>query len=122
MASEGYPGKYERGHPIRGLDEAAKLPDVKVFHAGTATSGSQVVSNGGRVLERIANGESLIVTLDGRPIAELRPLPSRALSAATLLARWRRLPAVDGAELRADVDRTLDASISVLCDPLGPPR
>ena len=37
MASEGYPGKYERGAPIRGLDEAAKLPDVKVFHAGTAT-------------------------------------------------------------------------------------
>ena len=39
MASEGYPGKYERGQPIRGLDEAAKLPDVKVFHAGTATCG-----------------------------------------------------------------------------------
>ena len=36
MASEGYPGNYERATPIRGLDEAAKLPDVKVFHAGTA--------------------------------------------------------------------------------------
>ena len=40
MAREGYPGTYERGQPIRGLDEAAKLPDVKVFHAGTATSDS----------------------------------------------------------------------------------
>ena len=35
MASEGYPGSYEKGHSIRGLDEAAKLDDVKVFHAGT---------------------------------------------------------------------------------------
>lgn len=68
-------------------------------------------NNGGRVLERVANGESLTVTLDGRPIAELRPLPSRALPAATLLARWRRLPLVDAAALRADIDRTLDASL-----------
>ena len=68
-------------------------------------------NNGGRVLERVANGESLTVTMDGRPIAELRPLPGRALPVATLLARWRRLPAVDPAELRADIDRTLDASL-----------
>ena len=52
MASEGYPGSYERGFPIRGLEEAAKLPDVKVFHAGTATVDGQVVTNGGRVLAR----------------------------------------------------------------------
>ena len=50
MASEGYPGSYERGHPIRGLDEAAKIPDVKVFHAGTATLDDRIVTNGGRVL------------------------------------------------------------------------
>lgn len=68
-------------------------------------------NNGGRVLERVANGESLTVTLDGRAIAELRPLPNRALPAATLLARWRRLPAVDPAALRADIDRTLDTSL-----------
>lgn len=68
-------------------------------------------NNGGRVLERIANGESLTVTLDGRPVAELRPLPARALPAATLLARWRRLPHVDAAALRADLDRTLDTSL-----------
>ena len=35
MASEGYPGAYEKGRPIRGLEEAAAVPDVKVFHAGT---------------------------------------------------------------------------------------
>lgn len=59
MASEGYPGHYERGAPIRGLDEAAKIPDVKVFHAGTATSGGQIVTDGGRVLGVTALGNSI---------------------------------------------------------------
>ncbi len=59
MASEGYPGPYERGMPIRGLDEAAKIPDVKVFHAGTATVDQQVVANGGRVLGVTALGSSV---------------------------------------------------------------
>jgi phosphoribosylamine--glycine ligase len=59
MASEGYPGKYERGHPIRGLDEAAKVPEVKVFHAGTATSGGEVVTDGGRVLGVTALGNTI---------------------------------------------------------------
>ncbi len=59
MASEGYPGKYERGQPIRGLEEAAKIQDVKVFHAGTATSGGQIVTDGGRVLGVTALGNSI---------------------------------------------------------------
>ena len=59
MASEGYPGPYERGHVIRGLDDAALLPDVKVFHAGTATSDGQIVTNGGRVLGVTALGNSI---------------------------------------------------------------
>lgn len=59
MASDGYPGKYQRGQPIRGLDEAAKLPDVKVFHAGTATMDGQVVANGGRVLGVTAVGTTI---------------------------------------------------------------
>jgi phosphoribosylamine--glycine ligase len=59
MASEGYPGPYEKGKPIRGLEEAAKLPDVKVFHAGTANSGEQVVTAGGRVLGVTALGNSI---------------------------------------------------------------
>ncbi|MDR1964131.1 MAG: phosphoribosylamine--glycine ligase [Planctomycetaceae bacterium] len=51
MASRGYPGTYEKGFPIRGLDAAAKVPDTKVFHAGTALSeNGTIVSNGGRVL------------------------------------------------------------------------
>ena len=59
MASEGYPGSYERGQPIRGLDEAARLPDVKVFHAGTALRDGQVVTDGGRVLGVTALGSSI---------------------------------------------------------------
>ncbi|MGE3408066.1 MAG: phosphoribosylamine--glycine ligase [Pirellulales bacterium] len=59
MASEGYPGKYTRGHVIRGLEEAARLPDVKVFHAGTATLDGQAVTDGGRVLGVTALGGSI---------------------------------------------------------------
>jgi phosphoribosylamine---glycine ligase len=50
MASAGYPGSYAKGKPIRGLDEVARLPNTKVFHAGTANAGDQIVTNGGRVL------------------------------------------------------------------------
>ena len=50
MASAGYPGSYAKGKPIRGLDEAARLPNTKVFHAGTAGAGDQIVTSGGRVL------------------------------------------------------------------------
>jgi len=59
MASEGYPGSYEKGKPIRGLEEAAKLEDVKVFHAGTKMDGDQVVTNGGRVLGVTAIGDTI---------------------------------------------------------------
>jgi phosphoribosylamine--glycine ligase len=60
MASEGYPGNYTKGHVIRGLDEAAKVPDVKVFHAGTKLDDQgNAVTNGGRVLGVTAVGDSV---------------------------------------------------------------
>jgi phosphoribosylamine--glycine ligase len=59
MAAEGYPGSYEKGKPIRGLDEAAAVPDVKVFHAGTQLVDGQVVTAGGRVLGVTAVGDSI---------------------------------------------------------------
>jgi phosphoribosylamine--glycine ligase len=59
MASEGYPGSYERGRPIRGLEQAKGLPDVKVFHSGTALRDGQVVTNGGRVLSVTGLGSSI---------------------------------------------------------------
>jgi phosphoribosylamine--glycine ligase len=59
MTSGGYPGNYAKGKIIRGLDEASKLPDVKVFHAGTAKNGSEIITNGGRVLSVTALGKDL---------------------------------------------------------------
>jgi phosphoribosylamine--glycine ligase len=50
MASAGYPGSYVKGKPIQGLAEAARLRNTKVFHAGTARAGDQIVTTGGRVL------------------------------------------------------------------------
>lgn len=59
MASEGYPGNYPKGVEISGIEAADKLPDVKVFHAGTKLVGSKVVTNGGRVLGVTALGDTI---------------------------------------------------------------
>lgn len=59
MASEGYPGSYEKGFPIRGLDEADAMENVKVFHAGTSLQGDEVVNTGGRVLGVTAIGDDI---------------------------------------------------------------
>ncbi len=59
MASEGYPNEYETGFSIRGLGDAAALPDVKVFHAGTASVDGTIVTTGGRVLGVTAMGDTL---------------------------------------------------------------
>jgi phosphoribosylamine--glycine ligase len=58
MAAGGYPGGYEKGLPIDGLVDADS-DSVKVFHAGTALAGDQVVTNGGRVLCVVGLGESV---------------------------------------------------------------
>jgi phosphoribosylamine---glycine ligase len=59
MASEGYPGDYEKGRPIRGLEEAGAIQDVKIFHSGTQLVDGQVVTAGGRVLAVTALGDSI---------------------------------------------------------------
>src|SRR5271165_3969766 len=69
MASEGYPGHYERDHPIENLEAADRLSDVKVFHAGTTLrtkTGTEprVVSDGGRVLNVTALGSTLAEARD----------------------------------------------------------
>jgi len=84
MASRGYPNHYEKGYPIRGLEEAEKLPDVKIFHAGTAIQEGRVVTAGGRVLGVTALGETI-------PRAKLQ-----AYSAVRLI-RW------EGAWCRKDI-------------------
>jgi phosphoribosylamine--glycine ligase len=59
LASGGYPGRFQRGYVIEGLDAAARLPDVQVFHAGTKLDGEMVRTDGGRVLSVTALGDSL---------------------------------------------------------------
>jgi len=59
LASGGYPGKFESGKEIQGLDDVAKIPDVKVLHAGTKRDGRKIVTSGGRVLGVTATGNSL---------------------------------------------------------------
>src|SRR5256712_1179580 len=61
LASGGYPDKYETGKPISGLDHAAKLDDVRIFHAGTKRVNSDVVTAGGRVLSVTALGPTIEV-------------------------------------------------------------
>lgn len=64
MASGGYPGSYSKGKPITGLDAAAKLANVKVFHAGTSNVGGNIVTNGGRVLGVTAWAQDLVKARD----------------------------------------------------------
>jgi phosphoribosylamine--glycine ligase len=84
MASQGYPGSYEKGQVISGLDEAAKLPGVQIFHAGTERRDGRIVAAGGRVLN---------VTATGKNIAEAQ---ARAYAAVDLI-HW------DGCFARRDI-------------------
>ncbi len=84
MSSGGYPGDYAKGKPIRGLDDAAKLPDAQVFHAGTRRSGNDIVTAGGRVLGVTALG------------ADLRAARERAYDAVARIS-------FDGAHCRKDI-------------------
>ena len=59
MASGGYPGAYRKGFPIEGLEDAAKMEDVVVFHAGTALEEGRAVTSGGRVLGVTARGRTI---------------------------------------------------------------
>ncbi|RMF39197.1 MAG: phosphoribosylamine--glycine ligase, partial [Planctomycetota bacterium] len=59
MAAKGYPGEYEKGQPITGINAADEMEDVKVFHAGTRLEGDTVVTAGGRVLGVTALGETI---------------------------------------------------------------
>jgi phosphoribosylamine--glycine ligase len=59
MAAKGYPGAYEKGTIIRGLDDAAKLEGVTILHAGTAEKNGEIVANGGRVLNIIATAPDI---------------------------------------------------------------
>jgi phosphoribosylamine---glycine ligase len=59
LSAGGYPGEYAKGAPISGIEEAERLGNVKVFHAGTQFENGQVVTSGGRVLGVTALGKDL---------------------------------------------------------------
>src|SRR6476659_9716597 len=59
MAARGYPGAYEKGSIIRGLNEAEKIEEVEIFHAGTKDEHGHILANGGRVLNVSALGKSV---------------------------------------------------------------
>jgi len=59
MASKGYPGPYDKGSKIEGIENAEVAGSVKVFHAGTATNDGSLVSAGGRVLNVTARGKTI---------------------------------------------------------------
>ena len=60
MAAKGYPGSYGKGSVIEGLDAAAEVEGVEIFHAGTAEQGGRIVANGGRVLNVCALGKNAV--------------------------------------------------------------
>ncbi len=64
MTSGGYPGKYEKGKIIEGIEDAEAMEDVAVFHAGTKKDGGKVVTNGGRVLGVTALGDDIRSAID----------------------------------------------------------
>jgi phosphoribosylamine--glycine ligase len=84
LASGGYPGKYKKGLPITGVDEASALPGVVVFHAGTTIKDGQLLTAGGRVLGVSATG------------ADLKDAQAKAYSAAKLIQ-------FDGVQYRTDI-------------------
>ena len=59
MAAKGYPGNYSKGSVIEGLDAAAQVEGVEIFHAGTKADGGKILANGGRVLNVCARGKTV---------------------------------------------------------------
>ncbi len=68
-------------------------------------------NSGGEVLRRVERGERVVVTRDGTPVAELRPLPHPSVGPAELIRRRKRLPKVNPEALRRDIDDLLDPSL-----------
>jgi prevent-host-death family protein len=68
-------------------------------------------NHGGEVVDRAAQGEAVIITRGGKPVAELRPVARPGLTAAALLVHWHRLPSIDPNDLREDIDAVVDNTL-----------
>ena len=98
MASEGYPGHYERDRVIQNLEAADRMPDVKVFHAGTALRADPAIGREGRVVTdggRVLNVTALGATLEEAQAAPTKPpapssSPAPGIAATSPAGRPRR--------------------------------
>ena len=72
MAAKGYPGKYDKGTEIHGLEDAAKVPGVQIFHAGTERRDGRLLATGGRVLDVSALGKDVREARDRAYVAVKR--------------------------------------------------
>ena len=97
LASDGYPGSYETGKKIIGLDEVEKMKDIMVFHAGTKLEDGQFVTAGGRVLGVTALGDTIQDAID------------RAYEAVSKI-KW------DGMHYRRDIGKKALKHLSDSCD------
>ncbi len=68
-------------------------------------------NSGGDVLRRVEHGERIVITRDGTPVAELRPLPRSSAGPAELIRRRKNLPPVNPDTLRRDIDDLIDPSL-----------
>ncbi len=92
MAAKGYPGDYKKGTRIDGLDDAAKIDGVEIFHAGTVAKDGAILANGGRVLNVCAMGKTVTrgagARLSGGRSRSTGPTASAAATSPG--RRWRR--------------------------------
>jgi phosphoribosylamine--glycine ligase len=105
MASEGYPGSYQKGRVISGITAADELEDTKVFHAGTALVKGQVVNNGGRVLG---------VTCLGDTVADAKRRAYEAVEKISWNGGWCRSDISDKVNLiiENEADPNAEATVS----------
>ena len=93
------------GCGVQGLSHRCYIDGV-----GEATI-RELRNQGAKVMARVAAGERITVTCDGQPVAQLHPLPRRPLVASALHERFKRLPPIDPARFRADIDEAIDQSL-----------
>jgi len=77
----------------------------------TEVSVRDLRNHGGDVLDSVMRGESVTVTRQGKPVAELRPIAEGGTSATALVERWRTIPVIDLVDLRTDLDDVLDPAL-----------
>jgi len=77
----------------------------------TEVSVRDLRNHGGDVLDSVMRGESVTVTRQGKPVAELRPIAAAGTLATALLERWHVIPVLDLAALRSDLDEVLDPTL-----------